>query len=165
MKRQSIKDYYFVIQGWMLEELNLTGCELSLFAIIYGFSQGLNTCDISLSYLSKLSGYSKRGVLNALSKLEKKEYIAILKQTSLLSNKKLRNSYQVLKLPNSEVIAPSNSELSSPLTDIIDILKNNLKINKLNKQELHELKKTLIHEIEELESQKIEIATTKWLDN
>jgi len=165
MKKQSIKPYYFVVQGWMREELNLTGCELSLFAIVYGFSQGLNSCDISLNYLSQLTGYSKKTVISALRSLQSKEYLAIINNSSLLSNKKLRNSYQVLKLPNSVSTTPSSSVPTTLQTDFIEILKNNLKINKLNKSQLHELKTEILKEFEEYENNQREIATAKWLDD
>jgi hypothetical protein len=36
---KNIKDNYIVIQGWMVQDLNLSGNELMTFALIYGFCQ------------------------------------------------------------------------------------------------------------------------------
>lgn len=72
-----IKDEnYYVIHGWMLNQLNLKGVQLQIYAIIYGFSQ----CEDvefsgSLSYLCDFTGTSKPTVIKALNDLQEKGLI------------------------------------------------------------------------------------------
>lgn len=61
---------YLTIQGWMISELGLSGHELILYAIIYGFSQdGFNKFQGSLSYLSQWTGASKEHICRLLKKM------------------------------------------------------------------------------------------------
>lgn len=72
-----IKDEnYYVIHGWMLNQLDLKGVQLQIYAIIYGFSQ----CEDveftgSLSYLCDFTGTSKPTVIKALNDLQEKGLI------------------------------------------------------------------------------------------
>ena len=72
-----IKDEnYYVIHGWMLNQLNLKGIQLQVYAIIYGFSQ----CEDveftgSLSYLCDFTGVSKPTMIKALNDLQEKNLI------------------------------------------------------------------------------------------
>lgn len=67
---------YIMVQNWMVSELNLSGNELLIYAVIYGFSQdGRSVFSGSLSYLAELLGLTKRGVYNALKRLVEKEYL------------------------------------------------------------------------------------------
>lgn len=71
---------YIVIQGFMVNELNLKGNELLIYAIIYGFSQ-LESQEFNgtLQYLADWCNSTKQGVIKALKSLidkgliEKKE--------------------------------------------------------------------------------------------
>lgn len=166
MKKQCVNNYYFVVQGWMVEELRLRGCELSLFAIIYGFSQGLNSCDVSLNYLSALTGFDKTWVVKCLHSLEAKQYISVIQNKMICTNKKQRNTYQTLVCPSSSV-KPLFSSSHTPLqTEIIDFLKNNLKINNINnKNQLRQFKLDICREIDEYEKNLQTIAKAKWLDD
>ena len=67
---------YFSIQSWMVTELNLKGVERDVYAIIYGFSQDEES-DFhgSLSYLSKITGYSRNAICTALQSLVDKGYV------------------------------------------------------------------------------------------
>lgn len=73
-----IKDEnYYVIHGWMLNQLNLKGVQLQVYAIVYGFSQ----CEDveftgSLSYLCEFTGTSKPTVIKALNDLQEKGLIS-----------------------------------------------------------------------------------------
>ena len=73
-----IKDEnYYVIHGWMLNQLNLKGVQLQIYAIVYGFSQ----CEDveftgSLSYLCEFTGTSKPTVIKALNDLQEKGLIS-----------------------------------------------------------------------------------------
>lgn len=69
-------DSYYIIQGWMINELKLKGTELIIYAIIYGFSQdGESKFTGSLRYLSEFSAMSMRAVQNTLNSLVKKKLI------------------------------------------------------------------------------------------
>lgn len=62
---------YYVIHGWMLNDLGLKGIQLQVYAIIYGFSQ----CEDveftgSLSYLCDFTGASKPTIIKALNDLQ-----------------------------------------------------------------------------------------------
>ena len=66
-----IKDENFItIQGWMINKLNLTGNDLLVYAIIYGFSQDSNsTFKGSQSYLAEWCNSTTRGIRKNLNNL------------------------------------------------------------------------------------------------
>lgn len=67
---------YVVIQGWMLNELQLKGNELIVYAIIYGFTQIEGQLfNGSLQYLADWTNSTKQGVLKNLKSLIEKGYI------------------------------------------------------------------------------------------
>ena len=73
-----IKDEnYYQIQGWMINRLGLKGVALSVYAIIYGFSQdGENEYKGSLQYLCDFcGGVSKPTIITALKSLVESKYI------------------------------------------------------------------------------------------
>lgn len=72
----SIKKNYIVIQGWMIQDLQLSGNELLAYALIYGFSQdGEGEFKGSLSYLSSFLCVSKRNTIEILKRLVDKQLI------------------------------------------------------------------------------------------
>lgn len=78
MAESRIKDEnFYQIQGWMITRLGLKGVPLSVYAIIYGFSQdGESEYTGSLQYLCDFcGGVSKPTIINALKELVKKEYL------------------------------------------------------------------------------------------
>lgn len=60
------KNNYYVVQSFMVSELKLKGLEKELYAIIWGFSQGNNTFNGSLAYLSEWTGYTKQRICDVL---------------------------------------------------------------------------------------------------
>lgn len=73
---------YIVIQGWMITELHLSGRELILYALIYGFSQGGNPgYNGSLKYLMEWLESTKKTVISALSSLVEKGLITKFEDT------------------------------------------------------------------------------------
>lgn len=69
-------DNFLVIQGWMRTELGLTGNNLMLYAIIYGFSQdGQTRFTGSQQYLADWCGCTRRSVQNGLKELEAQDLI------------------------------------------------------------------------------------------
>ena len=79
-KERAVKDEcFYTVFGWMTnpKKMNLSGLELQLFAIIYGFCQNqpLNGYYASSSYLAEFTGATPRGVRKALDGLIDKGYI------------------------------------------------------------------------------------------
>ena len=67
---------YIVIQGWMCNELELSGNELLVFALIYGFSQdGVSKFHGTRKYIAETFNISRPTVDKALQKLLEKQYI------------------------------------------------------------------------------------------
>ena len=67
---------YIVIQDWMITELQLTGNELLVYALVYGFSQdGASEFKGSLKYISDFLGVSKKTAQRNLEKLEERGVI------------------------------------------------------------------------------------------
>ena len=67
---------YAVVQGWMINQLNLKGNELLIYAIIYGFSQdGAGEFTGSLQYLVDFTNSSRRTVINCLNSLVEKNML------------------------------------------------------------------------------------------
>ena len=85
---------YYQIQGWMINQLGLKGVTLSVYAIIYGFSQdGENEYTGSLQYLCDFcGGVSKPTIIKALKDLTANQYI--LKREEFVNNVQF-NRYKV----------------------------------------------------------------------
>lgn len=67
---------YILIQGWMINQLNLKSNELMLFAIIYGFSQDESSeFTGSINYLCGCLSCSRNTVIKGLKSLEDKNLI------------------------------------------------------------------------------------------
>ena len=76
-KKSMVKNENFiVIHGWMVNELNLKGNELLVYAIIYGFSQTENQFFTSTAqYLADWTNSTRQGVMKNLSSLLEKELV------------------------------------------------------------------------------------------
>lgn len=95
MAESRIKDEnYYQIQGWMINRLGLKGIPLSVYAIIYGFSQdGENEYTGSLQYLCDFcGGVSKPTIISALKMLVEAKYI--FKREEIINNVQF-NRYKV----------------------------------------------------------------------
>lgn len=67
---------YILIQGFMVNELELKGNELIIYAIIYGFSQIDNQMyEGGLQYLAEWTNSTKQGVLKSIKSLLEKNLI------------------------------------------------------------------------------------------
>ena len=84
---------YITIQGWMRTELNLSGNELIVYAIIYGFSQNKQgEFTGTAQYLADWAGCSRRHITRILNKLVEGNFIT--KTEIVLNNNEKRVSYQ-----------------------------------------------------------------------
>lgn len=74
----NFRDSYCNIQGWMIEDLNLGGNELIVYAVIYGFCRdGRNWYQLSQDYVAKWCGITTRGLRKILKSLEERELIRV----------------------------------------------------------------------------------------
>lgn len=84
---------FYLTFGWMLNRLKLKGSELTVFAIIYSFTQdGVNWFTGSLKYICDFTNLSKQTVITSLKALVKKDYI--IKEQKIVNNVTY-NAYQV----------------------------------------------------------------------
>lgn len=83
---------FIVVQGFMVNELNLKGNELLIYACIYGFSQAESQRFTgSLQYLAEWTNSSKQGVVKCLKSLLDKELI--VKEDKTINNVKFCEYY------------------------------------------------------------------------
>lgn len=76
---------YYVIHGWMINRLKLKGNRLSVFAVVYGFSQDCESKFTgSLKYLQEATNASKNTIISSLQSLEEDQLI--LKFTQVKNN-------------------------------------------------------------------------------
>ena len=69
-------EYYINIQGWMIQDLELSGNELNVYAMIHGYSQnGEGAFYGSLRYLQKALRISYPTVIRTIIFLINKKYI------------------------------------------------------------------------------------------
>lgn len=127
---------YINIQGWMINELDLKGNELILFAVIHGFSQdGKSKYRGSLSYIEQALKISRRTVVRTLeSLLEKKLITKELNQTG--------NLYSVkMSLLDQKVVSKCHggSDKSTPVGSVKSIHNNNKYNNKDNNNTSNEV--------------------------
>lgn len=86
---------YITIQGWMRTELNLSGNELILYALIYGFSQAdHNKFTGGMQYAADWLGCSRQTIINTLKSLLAKGLIT--KEDRYINNVKFCD-YGVVK--------------------------------------------------------------------
>ena len=94
---------FYIVQGWMINKLGLSGNDLICFAIIYGFSQdGKSSFEGSLNYIAKFMACSRKTVVNVTSRLEASGLII---KTSGNSRDRESNSYRTnVKYQDGEII-------------------------------------------------------------
>lgn len=122
MSNKKIKDGNFVtIQSFMINELNLKGAELIVYAIIYGFTQdGESWYSDGLSYICNWVGRNKNTVSSIITELTKKGYLekdcTILSDGStVIKTLKIRALYDKTKSTNEEMeINSKYSQNSNP---------------------------------------------------
>lgn len=99
---------FIVIQGFMINELNLKGNELLVYAIIYGFSQAENQkFNGSIRYLVEWTNSSRKTILGTLKSLIDKNLI--IKTENYINNVKFCE-YQAI-YNREEEITPGVSKL------------------------------------------------------
>lgn len=85
---------YIVVQGWMCNRLKLSGNELLVFALVYGFSQdGESDFSGSRAYISNTLNISKPTVDKALNSLINK---GLIEKRHVFVNEVQLNRYKVI---------------------------------------------------------------------
>lgn len=111
MAKNISNENFINIQGWMINELNLKGNELIIYACIYGFSQAENQKFTgSLTYLSEWTNSTKRSVINVLKSLCEKGFII---KNEVYKNEVRVCEYYAKKFTPSEKNSPGGGEKSS----------------------------------------------------
>ena len=121
MGNTKIKDEnYFVVQGFMINSLQLKGTALLIYAIIYGFSQdGETEFTGSRQYLADFTATTRPTVDAALKELCEKGYIT--KATKIINGVTF-NSYKIC--------LDAIQGVKKPYTPCKETLHNNIDINK-----------------------------------
>lgn len=96
---------YFVVSGWMVNELELKGNELLTYAIIYGFTQdGNQWFEGSRHYLASFINVDVRSMGDILKRLVEKKLL--IKDTVYLENGSLYvryKAYNPITIENGEI--------------------------------------------------------------
>lgn len=141
MEKTKIKnENFYVIQGWMVNELGIKGNELNIYAIIYGFSQEENSWfEGSLQYLIDWTGLSKKTIITSLVSLIEKDLIdkkEEIKNNIKFCKYKCKNYTSGVKItPPSVKITPNN---------IVDNNNNNniyINIKEIEKEKIYKKEK------------------------
>lgn len=116
---------YYTVHGWMINELGLSGNDLLLYAIIYGFSQdGSSEFTGSLNYLVTFTNSTKPTVIKCLKNLIDK---GVLRKTDRIINNQNFPTYTAVFTPSKETLLPSKETL--PMDSKESLPNNNNIIN------------------------------------
>ena len=109
-----IKDSnYYVTSGWMINRLGLSGRELQVYAIIYGFTQdGETEFNGSINYISEWLNCTRKTVIETLKSLIEKGYIT--KKQTTVNGVKVNYYKTVLPIPTSVENTLSSVETTPP---------------------------------------------------
>ncbi|MFW6273249.1 MAG: helix-turn-helix domain-containing protein, partial [bacterium] len=95
---------YYVVQGWMIHDLKLSGTELEVFALIHGFTQSGNTYyTASNSFLENFLRKDRKTIIKAVKNLVNRGLIIKNKQ---MFNKQSTNHYQTAFEPSGKNTPP-----------------------------------------------------------
>lgn len=120
---------YYTIQGWMITRLQLKGIDLSVFAIIYGFTQdGETEFTGSIQYLCDFcGGVSRPTVINSLKRLTD---TGLIKKASQTINSVTFNRYKIAFDPVKNLYGGSKEILPGVVKNLYVGSKNSLPNNK-----------------------------------
>ena len=69
-------DNYILVHGWMINELNLKGTELLIYALIYSFSRdGKTRFQGTYQWIAETVGVTRRQVIDTIKRLIEKGYV------------------------------------------------------------------------------------------
>lgn len=120
----------YTVHGWMINDYNLSGNDLSTYAIIYGFSQEENNTFVcSLDYLSSWLCCTKKTAEKALFNLKEK---GLIEQLVVGNNKYKKSEYRALRpenftVVNSTIVKNTTVTMEKITTANINNINNNIK--------------------------------------
>lgn len=113
-------DNYYIVQGWMQNELKLKGNELRVYAIIYGFSQnGASEFRGSIGYIKEFLGISYKTVCRTLASLTQKGYV---RKSFYNSTQGLANGYSCVSRGEIQAVKEEKqqADVKKFINDILD---------------------------------------------
>ena len=139
----TFSDYnQYVIEGWMVNKLQLKGNELVVFALIHAYSQAYGWYMNSQQYTADATGVSKVSANNSLKKLVEKDLLIKEEYTAGMTNSKLcKYKVNILKVQELCEVGSKETLLHSKETYYNNILNNNIN-NNINNTELRNLTTT-----------------------
>lgn len=128
------EENYYIVHGWMIRELHLKGIDLSVYAIIYGFSQdGETVFSGSIQYLCDFcGGCSRPTVINALKRLTE---AGLLNKETQTVNGVTFNRYSAVLPPVKKIDGVGKEILQHPVKNFDGGSKNFLPNKEVNKEE------------------------------
>ena len=76
MDEEKVRGFFYTTCGWMVLDLGLKGNALSVYSIIYGFSQdGESEYTGSYEFISQVTGLSKQTIINTINSLVEQGFI------------------------------------------------------------------------------------------
>lgn len=109
---------YFVVQGWMINQLGLSGAKLLIYAVIYSYSKdSFHKFNGSLSYLSKTCSCSVSTVKENLVKLQQENFVIREEETvNNVSRRSFRANLEALNAEILKVAKPSEGQILTGAT-------------------------------------------------
>lgn len=129
------KDDFYIINSWMIDELNLSGIELQVFAIIWSLSRGDKQLYIAgNAHLVKMTKKTEPTIISTLKKLCEKGYI---KKMPVVVNKVERNYYKAITQCTEKILVGGLKNFSGGTEKILapnnkEIIKENIKEKKIS---------------------------------
>lgn len=120
MMKKINNDSFILLRGWMIEELDLKGNELIVYAVIYGFNRDGHAYQGSRQYLARWTNSTVQGVQKNLNSLVEKKLI--IKKEVFKDNKKLcmyyinRDAIQDIRIGNN--VIEDVTELQENVTEL-----------------------------------------------
>lgn len=125
------EDNFYIINSWMIDELNLSGIELQVFAIIWSLSRGEKQMYIAgNAHLVRMTKKSEPTIITALKKLCEKK---LIQKIPVVVNKVERNYYKAISQGTKESLGGYLKNLSGGTKEIL--APNNKEIYKENNKE------------------------------
>jgi len=126
---------YIVVQGWMINDLNLNGNELMAYALIYGFTKdGQSEYTGSINYLANWLNCTRKTAIKILHDLVDKK---LIKKTQIEVNNMIFNKYAIItplvqKLHQGSVENTLGGSVNITLGGSVEITPNNTILNNTN---------------------------------
>jgi hypothetical protein len=126
---------YIVVQGWMINDLNLNGNELMAYALIYGFTKdGQSEYTGSINYLANWLNCTRKTAIKILHDLVDKK---LIKKTQIEVNNVIFNKYAIItplvqKLHQGSVENTLGGSVNITLGGSVEITPNNTILNNTN---------------------------------